>query len=161
MAKAKSKPRGGPKGMKANDRRGGKKKVSILAQEKIEYVDWKDANLLRRFMSERAKIRARRVTGNDTQQQKLVADAIKVAREMALIPYANRVTNQSRSRDRGERGRADGPAPRPSGPPPGSDEEGEGAEGEATEVDTTEIEGVTIDGEVATVADAVSEEAEA
>lgn len=156
MAKAKSKSRGGPKNMKNADRRG-KKKVSILSQEKIEYVDWKDANLLRRFMSERAKIRARRVTGNDTQQQKLVADAIKVAREMALIPYANRVTSQSRGRDRGERGRADGPAPRPSGPPPGSDEETDGT----AEPDTTEIEGVTIDGEAATVADAVNEEADA
>jgi small subunit ribosomal protein S18 len=143
--------------MKDAGRRGGKKKVSILSQEKIDYVDWKDANLLRRFMSERAKIRARRVTGNDTQQQKLVADAIKVAREMALIPYANRVTTQRSNRDRGERGsRADGPAPRPSGPPPGSDEEGqEGADA----VDTTEIEGVTIDGDQATVADAQSEEA--
>ena len=45
----------------ALDRRG-KKKVSILTQEKIEYVDWKDVNLLRRFTSDRAKIRARRVT---------------------------------------------------------------------------------------------------
>jgi small subunit ribosomal protein S18 len=154
---AKVKKRGGSKNMKDAGRRGGKKKVSILSQEKIEYVDWKDANLLRRFMSERAKIRARRVTGNDTQQQKLVADAIKVAREMALIPYANRVTTQRSNRDRGERGsRADGPAPRPSGPPPGSDEEGQ--EG-ADVVDTTEIEGVTIDGDQATVADAQSEEA--
>lgn len=150
---AKVKKRGGPKGMKDANRRG-KKKVSILSQEKIEYVDWKDANLLRRFMSERAKIRARRVTGNDTQQQKLIADAIKVAREMALIPYANRVTNQSRNRDRGERGRADGPAPRPSGPPPGSEDEN----GEPIEVDTTELEGVTIDGETATMADAAASE---
>ena len=157
---AKVKKRGSSKNMKDAGRRGGKKKVSILAQEKIEYVDWKDANLLRRFMSERAKIRARRVTGNDTQQQKLVADAIKVAREMALIPYANRVTTQRSNRDRGERGgRADGPAPRPSGPPPGTDEEGsEGADGADESVDTTEIEGVTIDGDQATVADAMSEE---
>ena len=58
---------------KDNNRRA-KKKISILSTEKIEYVDWKDANLLRRFMSERAKIRARRVTGNNAQQQKLVAD---------------------------------------------------------------------------------------
>jgi len=157
---AKVKKRGNPKNMK-DARRGGKKKVSILSQEKIEYVDWKDANLLRRFVSERAKIRARRVTGNNTQQQKLIADAIKVAREMALVPYANRVTTQRSNRDRGERGgRADGPAPRPSGPPPGSDEEGY-EEGNTGEADTTVIEGVTIDGDQATVADAVSEEAEA
>lgn len=158
---AKVKKRGNTKNMKDAGRRGGKKKVSILSQEKIDYVDWKDANLLRRFMSERAKIRARRVTGNDTQQQKLVADAIKVAREMALIPYANRVTTQRSNRDRGERGgRADGPAPRPSGPPPGSDEDGYEDGAEATDApDTTEIEGVTIDGDQATVADAMGEEA--
>ena len=88
-----------------NDNRRGKKKVSVLATEKIEYVDWKDVNLLRRFMSERAKIRARRVSGNNAQQQKLVADAIKVAREMARIPYATRVTTQRSNRgDRGDRG---------------------------------------------------------
>ncbi len=93
--------------MKSNDR-GRKKKVSILSSEKIEYVDWKDVNLLRRFVSDRAKIRARRVNGNDTQQQKMIADAIKVAREMALIPYASRVTSQRGGRggrdDRGGRG---------------------------------------------------------
>ena len=80
-----------------------KKKVSVLNSEGIEYVDWKDANLLRRFMSDRAKIRARRVTGNDTQQQREIAKAIKNAREMALIPYTNRVTTQRggrRDRDR-------------------------------------------------------------
>lgn len=117
---AKVKKRG--KSSKDNVRRG-KKKISILKTEKIEYVDWKDSNLLRRFMSERAKIRARRVTGNTVQQQKMCADAIKVAREMALVPYANRVTTQRSNRgergDRGDRGqRADGPAPRPSAPPP-------------------------------------------
>ena len=156
---AKVKKRGSSKNMKDAGRRGGKKKVSILSQEKIEYVDWKDANLLRRFVSERAKIRARRVNGNDTQQQKLVADAIKVAREMALVPYASRVTTQRSNRDRGERGgRADGPAPRPSGPPPGSDEASE--DSDATTPDTTAIEGVTIDGDQATIADAASEEAD-
>ena len=57
-----------------------KKRISILDSEQIVYVDYKDVNLLRRFMSERAKIRARRVTGNDTQQQREVARAIRVAR---------------------------------------------------------------------------------
>ena len=81
-----------------------KKKVSVLDQESIDYIDYKDVNLLRRFMSERAKIRARRVTGNDSQQQKEIARAIKNAREMALLPYTNRVTTQrgggGRGRDR-------------------------------------------------------------
>lgn len=73
---------------KDNSRRA-KKKVSILTQERVEYVDYKDVNLLRRFMSDRAKIRARRVTGNDDQQQREVSRAIKNAREMALLPYAS------------------------------------------------------------------------
>lgn len=75
-------------------RRGGKKKVSVLVSERVEYVDWKDVNLLRRFVSDRAKIRARRVSGNDTQQQREIAKAIKNAREMALLPYTSRVTTQ-------------------------------------------------------------------
>ena len=84
-----------------------KKRVSILDSEQITYVDYKDVNLLRRFMSERAKIRARRVTGNDTQQQREIARAIRVAREMALLPYSVRqVTHRSKGR-RGERGDRD------------------------------------------------------
>lgn len=96
-----------------------KKKISVLTSEKIEYVDWKDVNLLRRFMSERAKIRSRRVTGNNAQQQKLVADAIKIAREMALVAYSNRVTTQRQGKDRSSRLWSDTPMPRPAMPPPG------------------------------------------
>jgi small subunit ribosomal protein S18 len=98
---AKTSAKRGPKGKETTRRV--KKKVSILDQEAVEYVDWKDANLLRRFMSDRAKIRARRVTGNDAQQQREVARAIKNAREMALLPYTNRVTTQ-----RGRRADRDG-----------------------------------------------------
>ena len=147
MAKVKKRGKGGPK----NQDRGRKKKVSVLTSEQIDYVDWKDVNLLRRFVSERSKIRARRVSGNSTQQQKLVADAIKVAREMALIPYATRITSQrsNRGRDgdrgdrgpRGERGDRDG-APRPSGPPPSGDDAGD--EVVSTEEAVAEVEGVTI-----------------
>ena len=97
-----------------------KKKVSFLSTEGITYVDWKNEKLLRKFISDRAKIRARRVTGNNAQQQKLVADAVKLAREMALVPFSNRVTTQRQNKDRDPRGRAAGPAPRPSGPPPAS-----------------------------------------
>ncbi len=94
-------------GAAAKDRRPAKKKTSILTSENIDWVDYKDVNLLRRFMSERAKIRARRVTGNSQQQQVAVARAIRVAREMALLPYSVRqVTQRSkgrRDRDRGDR----------------------------------------------------------
>lgn len=85
-----------------------KKKISILDSEKVEYVDWKDVDLLRRFMSDRAKIRARRVNGNSEQQQKEISKAVKNAREMALLPYSSRVTTQRGGRgDR--RGRRDRP----------------------------------------------------
>ena len=84
-----------PKRVKNKDNaKRAKKKISLLNQERVEYVDYKDVNLLRRFMSDRAKIRARRVTGNDSQQQREVARAIKNAREMALLPYTTRVTTQ-------------------------------------------------------------------
>jgi small subunit ribosomal protein S18 len=53
-------------------------------------VDYKDVTILRKFVSERGKIRARRVTGNCVQHQRDVALAIKSAREMALLPYSSR-----------------------------------------------------------------------
>ena len=99
---AKPQMKRGPKGKGKDAGRKFKKKVSILNSENVEYVDWKDVNLLRRFVSDRAKVRARRVTGNDVQQQREIARAIKNAREMALIPYANRVTTQRGGR-RGDR----------------------------------------------------------
>jgi small subunit ribosomal protein S18 len=71
-----------------------KKKTSALITEKVEYVDYKDVDLLSRFLSDRAKIRNRRVSGNDVQQQREVAGAIKIAREMALLPYTRRVATQ-------------------------------------------------------------------
>ena len=110
----------GPKKPKAKDiSRRRKKKVSVLTQEGIGYVDWKDINLLRRFMSDRAKIRARQVTGNNQQQQKEIARAIKNAREMALLPYNNRITTQRSAGRMRDDSRFDGPVPQPSAPPPG------------------------------------------
>ncbi len=110
---AKPQMKRGPKGKGKDAGRKFKKKISILNSEKVEYVDWKDVNLLRRFVSDRAKVRARRVTGNDVQQQREIARAIKNAREMALIPYANRVTTQRGGRrgdrDGDDRGRRDRP----------------------------------------------------
>lgn len=99
MAKAKgSKTRTrAPRGKDANPRKY-KKKTSPLIIEKVEYVDYKDVDLLSRFMSDRAKIRNARVAGNDRQQQLEIANAIKIAREMALLPYAKRVASASRSR---------------------------------------------------------------
>ncbi len=91
-----------------------KKKISPLSSESVAYVDYKDVDLLRRFMSDRAKIRSRRVTGNDSQQQREVARAIKNAREMGLLAYTSRVTTQRRGGRRDDRdgGRRDDRGPR-------------------------------------------------
>jgi small subunit ribosomal protein S18 len=67
-----------------------KSKVCIFCKDRIEYVDYKDVMTLRKFVSERGKIRARRVTGNCAQHQRDVAVAVKNAREMALLPYSSR-----------------------------------------------------------------------
>ena len=66
-----------------------KKKVNPLKSAKIENIDYKDAQLLRKFISDRGKIRARRVTGVSVQEQRLIAQAVKNAREMALLPYSS------------------------------------------------------------------------
>lgn len=79
-----------------------KKKTSPLVIDKVEYVDYKDVDLLSRFMSDRAKIRNMRVSGNNRQQQLEISKAIKIAREMALLPYAKRVASAARG-GRGDR----------------------------------------------------------
>ena len=68
------------------------------------WIDYKDLNTLRKFMSDRGKIRARRVTGNCEQHQHDVAEAIKTARELVLLPYTQRTTTE---RPQGRRGRDD------------------------------------------------------
>ncbi|CAL9574118.1 hypothetical protein SUDANB95_04856 [Actinosynnema sp. ALI-1.44] len=67
-----------------------KRRVNLLRKEGVTTVDWKDAALLRKFISDRGKIRSRRVTGLTPQQQHQVATAIKNAREMALLPYPSK-----------------------------------------------------------------------
>ena len=66
-----------------------KKKVCAFCKENAAAVDYKDTNLLRKFISDRGKIRARRVTGNCSQHQRDIAVAIKNSREMALLPYTS------------------------------------------------------------------------
>jgi small subunit ribosomal protein S18 len=86
-------------------RRGAKKKPCALCKDKIDWVDYKDVGMLRRYMSDRGKIRARRVTGNCTQHQRAIALAIKTARELVLLPYTQRTTTErSAGRGRGPRG---------------------------------------------------------
>jgi small subunit ribosomal protein S18 len=73
---------------KINDRRPAKKKAPPVPEG--SYIDYKDLLLLRKFMSDRGKIRSRRVSGLSTQMQRDIAIAIKTARELALLPYATR-----------------------------------------------------------------------
>jgi small subunit ribosomal protein S18 len=106
-----------------------KKKTSPLIIEKVEYVDYKDVDLLSRFMSDRGKIRGQRLNGNDVQQQREVANAIKIAREMGLLPYARRVASASRGRP-----------PRDGGRPRNDDQNVENPEVENDEVMEDQVE---------------------
>lgn len=71
-----------------------KKKVCMFCKDHVAHIDYKEVNLLRKFMSDRGKIRARRVSGNCQQHQRDVAVAIKTARELALLPYTQRTTSE-------------------------------------------------------------------
>ena len=93
MARNNDRDRGAKRTIK-DTRPRGKKKVCIFCKDRATWVDYKDVNLLRRFMSDRGKIRARRVTGNCSQHQRDVQVAIKTARELALLPYTQRTVNE-------------------------------------------------------------------
>ena len=73
----------------AQQRRGGRRrrKVDYIAANHIDYVDYKDVDLLKRFISERGKILPRRVTGTSAKNQRKVANVIKRARIMGLLPF--------------------------------------------------------------------------
>lgn len=73
----------------AQQRRGvrRRRKVDYIAANHIDYVDYKDVDLLKRFISERGKILPRRVTGTSAKNQRKVANAIKRARIMGLLPF--------------------------------------------------------------------------
>ena len=64
-----------------------RKKVCYFTKNKIEYIDYKDVELLKRFISANGKIIPRRVTGTRAKYQRMLATAIKRARQMALLPY--------------------------------------------------------------------------
>ena len=98
--------------------RRGKPKFCIFCAEHAEWVDYKDTNVLRRFMSDRGKIKSRSNTGTCAQHQRAVATAIKTARELALLPYSTRTFAADKP---GGRGRGAGGRGRPGGGP------GEGA----------------------------------
>jgi small subunit ribosomal protein S18 len=90
-------------------RRGRPKRCQFCA-EHSEWVDYKDINVLRRYLNDRGRIRARGATGACAQHQRDVAVAIKTARELALLPYSVRTFAPGASERRGGP-RRDGPAP--------------------------------------------------
>jgi small subunit ribosomal protein S18 len=97
----------------------------------MEHVDYKDTGYLRRFMSERGKIKSRANTGTCVQHQSDIAIAIKTAREMALLPYAVRTAMGNKGG--GRRGRDAGPGGRPSGRPSGPPSERPAISGDQAE----------------------------
>jgi len=94
---------------KIDTRRGAKKKPCSFCQHGVGTVDYKDLAQLRKYISDRGKIRGRKVSGNCQQHQRDVTDAIKTARELALLPYTQRTVTERR----GGRGNRDDRGPRP------------------------------------------------
>lgn len=91
---------------KKNGPSGGRRKPCQHCRDKIEQVDYKDISSLRKFVSEKGKIRSRRITGACRRHQGQIARAVKVARELALLPYVNEGgRDDGPRRDRGDRDR--------------------------------------------------------
>jgi small subunit ribosomal protein S18 len=119
---------------KIDTRRGAKKKPCSFCQHGVDTVDYKDLAQLRKYISDRGKIRGRKVSGNCQQHQRDVTDAIKTARELALLPYTQRTVTERRG-GRGRDGGRDDRGPR--GPRP--DRDGVEAPVEATVVETDQV----------------------
>ena len=106
MAKQRRRP------VRRRDRKGGpssgRRKPCPYCRDKVEQVDYKDVASLRRFISEKGKIRSRRITGSCRRHQVQIARAVKRARELALLPYVNeggRDDSPGGRRERGDRDR--------------------------------------------------------
>jgi small subunit ribosomal protein S18 len=83
----------------------GRRKPCPYCKDKIDQVDYKDLGALRRFISERGKIRSRRITGACRRHQSQVATAVKRARELALLPYVAEPANERAGGGRRDRDR--------------------------------------------------------
>ena len=119
---------------KIDTRRGAKKKPCSFCQHGVDTVDYKDLAQLRKYISDRGKIRGRKVSGNCQQHQRDVTDAIKTARELALLPYTQRTVTERR----GGRGNRDDRGPRSPRPDrDGADTPTEKSDGDAS--DLTEL----------------------
>ncbi len=84
---------------------GGRRKPCPYCKDKIDQVDYKDIDTLRRFVSEKGKIRSRRITGACRRHQSQIARAVKRARELALLPYVNENAGRESGTGRGGRDR--------------------------------------------------------
>jgi small subunit ribosomal protein S18 len=116
---------------KIDTRRGAKKKPCSFCQHGVGSVDYKDLAQLRKYISDRGKIRGRKVSGNCQQHQRDVTDSIKTARELALLPYTQRtVTERRGGRGRDDRG--------PRGPRPDREGAERSNDAEATLADVTD-----------------------
>src|SRR5215213_8689355 len=114
MARNNDRDRGKKRAPVRDTNRRGKPKVCVFCRDHVVWVDYKDVNVLRRFISDRAKIKARRTTGTCLQHQREVAVAIKTARELALIPYTQRTVSDKAGGREGRGGGRGGPrGPRP------------------------------------------------
>ena len=101
MPKSRAKPRSPKRGRPFDQSR---RRPCLFCKEKIDDVDYKDITTLRRFVSERGKIKTRRTSGACRRHQRQVAVAIKRAREMALLPYVVSATGGEDGRGRRRRG---------------------------------------------------------
>lgn len=101
MAKTRATPR---RARKARPFDSGRRRYCSFCKEKVDDVDYKDLPTLRRYVSERGKIKSRRNTGACRRHQRQIAEAVKRAREMALLPYVAVVTGDEK---RGRRRRRD------------------------------------------------------
>lgn len=115
--------------------RRGRPKFCVFCSEHAIWVDYKDVNLLKRFMNDRGRIRARGATGTCAQHQRDVAKAIKTARELAMLPYVVRTAATDSRGGRGGDRRGNAAAPptaEPSAsetPEPGPPNEGDEPDG--------------------------------
>src|SRR3990170_3999560 len=121
MARNNDRDRGKKRTPVRDTNRRGKPKVCVFCRDHVTFVDYKDVNVLRRFISDRAKIKARRTTGTCLQHQRDVAVAIKTAREVALLPYTQRTVSDKAGRDGRGGGRGGPRGPRPGGDAPRDD----------------------------------------
>jgi len=139
MARNNDRDRGKKRTPVRETNRRGKPKVCVFCRDHVVWVDYKDVNVLRRFISDRAKIKARRTTGTCLQHQRDVAVAIKTARELALIPYTQRTVSDKAGGREGRGGRGGPRGPRPGGDAPRD------ADSSATSSEAPEAEAVTDD----------------